>query len=140
MLPYVLVSLLTVAQTALMFAVELNRTHATHPHWPGHARFHLVWQNLTSAAFTLLILALLWWPGPARHQRFYLAAAIAAVPLLSFLLAHTGKHLYGGALSDPHGVPPLRLRNREFDGNMAGIIIGLVTLILALAAALVTFQ
>jgi hypothetical protein len=129
----VLLSLLALSQGAVMLAVELNRTHATHPAWPGHARFHLVWQNVTTACFSLFTVALLWWPGPYGRQRFYCAAAITAIPLAGFLLAHSIKALYGGTLSDPDGVPPLRLnlggRHREIDGNTLAVLLGTFVLL-----------
>ncbi|MGA7339709.1 MAG: hypothetical protein WBE72_11990 [Terracidiphilus sp.] len=82
-------------------AIDLNRTHATNPEWPGHARFHLVWQVVTVALLALLEVVLILSPGPLQAQRFYVAAILAAIPMLGFFAASVGKGLYRGASSDP---------------------------------------
>ncbi len=45
-------------------AVDLNRTHATNPEWPGHARFHLLWQVMIVAVPALLEVVLVLAAGP----------------------------------------------------------------------------
>ena len=96
----------------LPIVIDLNRTHATHPLWPGHARFHLVQQVATLALAALLELALLWWPGPGLDFRFYLAAAFVAISLAGFLLAVLTRPLYRGTLHDPNGMKPVSVRWR----------------------------
>ena len=67
--------------------IDLNRTHATNPIWPGHARFHVVWQTFTAALLAVPEVGLIWWPGPAARGRFYLAAGLAATSMIGFGLA-----------------------------------------------------
>lgn len=90
--------------------IDLNRTHATNPLWTGHARFHLVQQVFTLLPAAAIELALLWYPGAAFRARFYLAALLTATSLAGFLVAVCTRRLYGGALHDPNGMKPLRLR------------------------------
>ena len=134
-LSFVLVTIVALAQSGVMLAVELNRTHARHPQWPGHARFHLVWQNFTSASFSLMTVALLWCRGVSATHRLYLAAALTAVPFFAFLFAFAARGLYQGTLSDPEGVPPLRISFRgrvsQLDGNLTAVLLGLVVLLVA---------
>ncbi len=107
--------------------IDLNRTHATNPLWPGHARFHLVWQTFTQTLIASAEIALLCWPGPDLPQRFYFAALLIAIPLVGFLLAMFTRTLYHGALHDPNGIPSLRIRTSsrliEFDLNAAIVIL-----------------
>ncbi|HEY3704889.1 MAG TPA: hypothetical protein VGL22_07475 [Terracidiphilus sp.] len=113
--------------TAVM---DLNRTHATHPQWLGHARFHVVWQTGTAVALAVVEIVLLL-RGPFASERFYLAALLAAMPMVGFFAALFARRIYGGTLSDPGGIPPARfhLRGREFQVDMnlvtevAGVII-----------------
>jgi hypothetical protein len=104
-----LLALLCGAQGAATLAIDLNRTHATNPQWPKHARFHLVWQAISYALLSLLEIALVLIPGPLREQRFYLAAILASIPMLSCLAAFVFRKMYGGALSDPNGIQPVRV-------------------------------
>jgi hypothetical protein len=113
--------------------MDLNRTHAAHPQWLGHARFHVVWQTGTVAALGMVELALIWARGPLQSERFYLAAVLASVPMIGFFAALVTRHIYGGTLSDPGGIPPARftLRGRQFrlDMNLAAEIAGVVALV-----------
>jgi hypothetical protein len=113
-------------------AIDLHRTHATNPHWPGHARFHVVWQSMNVALLSALEIGLIWWPGSHATQRFYLAVILASVSCFGFLLALLGRHLYGGTLSDANGIPPARIaiagRTLSIDLNLGAIVAALGTL------------
>lgn len=103
-------------------AIDLNRTHATNPGWPGHAKFHLVWQVATVALLAVLEVVLVLSTGPLQTQRFYLAVALAGIPMLGFFAAFFGKGLYQGAASDPNEGLPTTIRlpgsNVYFDLNL----------------------
>ena len=79
-----LLAVLCCLQGLVTLAIDLNRAHATNTAWPGHARFHLVWQVATTAGLALLEVILVLAPGPFRAQCFYLAAVLAGIPMLSF--------------------------------------------------------
>lgn len=81
--------------------INLNRTHATNPGWPSHARFHLVWQVLTVALLAVLEVALVLFGGALQAQRFYFSTILAGIPMLSFFAASFAKGLYRGASSEP---------------------------------------
>ena len=117
--------------------IDLNRTHATHPLWPGHARFHLVAQVVAGVATSAVEIALLWWPGPWQQERFMLAAFLSAAPLLGYVVAMLTRRMYRGTLSDPLGIPPVRIRTRkgviEFEINIAVIAVAVIWLAVAVA-------
>lgn len=112
--------------------IDLNRTHATNPEWPGHARFHLVWQAAVFAWLALLEVVLVLAAGPYQEQRFYLAAILAGIPMLGFFAAFVGRSLYKGALSDPNGMPPaiikVRGSNLHIDFNLVAEVGGVLVL------------
>lgn len=115
--------------------IDLNRTHATNPPWPGHARFHLVQQVFTLLPAAAIEMAVLWWPGPLKAGRFYIAAVLTATPLAGFLIAALARPLYGGALHDPNAIQPVRLhigsRQMVFDMNVPIVVAASVLLIAA---------
>lgn len=127
-----MLSVLAGGQGLAPLVIDLNRTHATHPLWPGHARFHVVWQTLTSSLLSAVEIALIWWPFPHPRLRASLAAALIASPLLAFSAAAALRRLYGGTLHDPRGIPPLRLRMGrhalELDGNALAVAAGWLVL------------
>lgn len=110
-------------------AIDLNQTHATNPLWPRHARFHLVWQAISYALLSMLEVVLILTPGPMQAPRFYLAAILAGVPMVGFLAAFVCRRLYGGALSDPNGIPPMKV---AFRGSERGIDLSLIVEVAAL--------
>ena len=114
-------------------ALDLNRTHASHPQWLGHARFHVVWQTGTTVALAVTELWLLLFRGPLQAERFYLTALLASLPAFGFFAALATRRLYGGTLSDPGGIPPLRItirgRQRCIDMNLVAEIAGAITLL-----------
>jgi len=127
------------AQGAATLAIDLNRTHATNPQWPRHARFHLVWQAISYALFSLLETALILAPGIFRVQRFYLAAILASIPMLSCLAAFAWRKSYGGTLSDPNGIQPFKVMvfgsQVHIDLNLALEVVALFMLLAILVLA-----
>jgi len=118
-------------------AIDLNRTHATNPEWLRHARFHLVWQVVSYALLSVLEVALIVAPGPLERERFYLAAILAGIPMVSCLAAFFTRKIYGGALFDANGILPLRVTAFgsmfEIDMNLAAEIAGLAILAASVA-------
>ena len=131
-----LLTAIAAGQGIAPFFIDLNRTHATNPLWPGHARFHVVWQTFSQTLIAAAEVALLWWPAPAMPQRFYLAALLIAGPLAAFLLAMFTRTLYGGTLHDPNGIPPVRIhagqRVIQFDLNAVIIIFAAALVVLSI--------
>lgn len=115
-------------------AIDLNRTHATHPAWPGHARFHVVWQTVNVVVLSLVEIAMVLARGPYIAYRFYLAAALAASTILAFFVALMARRLYAGTLSDRGGIPPWRVQIRgrqcKIDLNVVAECAGLLSLAL----------
>lgn len=119
-------------QGFVTLAIDLGPTHATNPLWLRHARFHVVWQSVGAFLRCAAEVALVWWPGPLETERFYLAAGLTLLPLLAFLCALAGMKKYGGALSDPNGMPRARINVfgtvRYMDMNVVAIVAALLVL------------
>jgi hypothetical protein len=124
-----LLALLCGTQGVATLAIDLNRSHASNPQWPGHARFHLVWQVISCALLSLLEMALVLVAGPYREQRFYLAAILVCIPMLSCLVAFVGRRMYDGAVYNPDGIQPIRI---PFFGSELYIDLNLTAEIVAL--------
>ena len=127
----VLLALFCMLQGLATVVLDLNRTHAAHPQWLGHARFHVVWQTITVAVLAIFEVGVLWFPGPLVSERFYLMAALACAPMIGFFAALVTRNLYGGTLSDPGGIPPVRLMLRghemRIDMNLVAEVAGVIT-------------
>ena len=127
-----LLAILCCLQGLATLAIDLNRTHATNPEWPGHARFHLVWQVTTIAELALLEVVLVLASGPFQDQRFYLAAVLAGIPMLGFFAAFIARCMFSGTLSDPNGMQPLKITvlgsTLRMDLNLVAGLCGLLAL------------
>lgn len=136
LLPSVLLGSLALLQGAATLAIDLTRTHATNPEWPGHARFHVVWQSANVALFTVLTEAVLWTQQVPEPTRFHLALGMTVVPMLGFMVALLFRQWYGGTLRDKFGVPPLAVTvkgtRREIDMNTVAVCAGLLVAAISL--------
>ena len=117
-------------QGAATLAIDLTRTHATNPDWPGHARFHVVWQSVNVALLSVLTEYILFSHLFPEKIRFYLALLLTTIPMFGFLAALFSRSAYGGTLRDRNGMPPLvvsyRGSLREIDLNLVTVIVGLI--------------
>ena len=59
-IPRIVFSILSILLTIGPTIADFNKTHATHPDWIGHARFHVVWQVLGFYPIMVLNLIVLW--------------------------------------------------------------------------------
>ena len=123
---------LCAGQGVAQVAIDLNRTHATHPAWTRHARFHVVWQSITVALLSFVELWLILASGPQGSLRMWIACVLAGVSPMAFLGAFLFARCYNGALSDPGGIPPfvlsLRSRTVRIDGNLIAVLIAFVVI------------
>ena len=129
---HILLGIFCIIQGLATVLLDLNRTHATHPQWLGHARFHVVWQTATVATLAIFEAVLLWLPGQLESERFYLAALLACAPMIGFFTALVTRRLYRGTLSDPGGIPPVRIKLRgrrlQVDMNLVAEVAGITCL------------
>ena len=123
-----IVTAVAAGQGAAPLFIDLNRTHATNPLWPGHARFHVVWQTLTQTLLAAAEVALIWWPGHGVTQRFYLAAILTAIPMGAFFAAMAARGLYRGTLHDRNGIAPVPVsifgHTFQINMNLVMIVVG----------------
>ena len=82
---------------------DFNRTHASNPRWPKHARFHVVTQVLTTSSIALIALWFLWSPNVERNLGICIAAVLSFAVTGSFFVSAGFRNSYGGALNDAEG-------------------------------------
>lgn len=127
-----------VTATALFLAIvpplaDFNATHAANPSWPAHARLHTVWLVVTNSLLALLALGLLWRrPQQPTRAGVFLATALLGSVLLGFFLAAATQSAYGGAFTDPNGIP---FRVGPLDANLVGFAVMALVLAAGVAAA-----
>ena len=87
---------------------DFNKTHATHPDWPGHARFHVVWQVLGFYPIAIMNLVILWlyipdfyYPYQLYFWLFWYFTFIG-----TFIITAISMPIYNGTLSDKGGRKP----------------------------------
>lgn len=103
----VLMTLCTVGYGFLPPLVDLGRTHVQHPDWTPHSRMHMVWLLATNFGVSVVALYLLWFSGARATLGVRVAGLLGVCVYGGFVLAASTAPLYGGALSDRGGVPPV---------------------------------
>ncbi len=105
----VLLTVATLGYSLVLAVVDFGKTHATNPLWTGHARFHVVWQVSSYIGIALIALWLTWSMGPV--SKLWLAVALSAAVYGGFFVTAFAMKLFGGALLDVNGVPPITTIN-----------------------------
>ncbi|MEM7275752.1 MAG: DUF6640 family protein [Actinomycetota bacterium] len=123
--PRLIISFMAVAIAVGPMIADFNKTHATNPLWPPHARFHVVWQVLIQTGSSVLALVLLWRSSDDYLFHLYLAGAIIYVWIVTFFATLASMSRFDGALRDVNGIEPLRIalpgRVLEVDTNLFGV-------------------
>ncbi|MEL7028394.1 MAG: hypothetical protein AAGL49_04110 [Pseudomonadota bacterium] len=124
----VLLTVVALCYTVAPPLVDFNPTHALHPDWPAHARFHMVWLVIANSLLGLLAIHQIWWR--VAQGGVFVGGAISTFILGAFLLSAVFMPLYGGALTDEGGVAPgpggvdlnLTLFGTAFGINALGLV------------------
>ena len=104
----ILITIATLVYGVIPLLVDISETHAFHPDWPPHARFHMVWLLGTNSTLAVLALYLMWMSKLEGAVRVRIAGLIGLSVFGGFIISTLTRKLYGGALVDPiGGVPPV---------------------------------
>ncbi|MEM9203134.1 MAG: DUF6640 family protein [Actinomycetota bacterium] len=137
--PRIIITIVALAIAVGPMVADFNKTHATNPLWPPHARFHVVWQVLIQTGSSVLALVLLWRDSADYVFHLYLAASIVYVWIITFFATLASMGLFDGALRDVNGIPPFRFklsgRVLEVDTNLFGV--SLFTVVTTVAVVLI---
>ncbi len=131
--------LMTITAIALAFGpaiADFNKTHATNPLWPPHARFHVVWQVITNSSLCLMMLYIIWTPIVEQyHLQLFVAAIVQGAILLPIYVTIACMGLFGGALKDVNGLRPFTFniggKIIKLDTNVVGFTNMIIVLIIA---------
>ncbi len=106
--PKIIFSFIAIAIAIGPMVADFNKTHATNPLWTPHARFHVVWQVLSQAGVSAVILYLIWAPSSTPLTHAWLAAILNYVWGASFYCTLASMSLFEGSLKDVNGIKPFR--------------------------------
>ena len=125
LVPRIIISVMAAAIAIGPMFADFNKTHATNPLWPPHARFHVVWQVLMQMGVSLVVLALIWRDSADYVFHLYMGAALIYVWLFTFFATLASMKLFEGALRDVNGIEPFRFKFGanvlEVDTNLFGV-------------------
>jgi hypothetical protein len=103
----ILMTLATLVYGVIPPFVDLTETHVFHPEWTPHSRMHMVWLLGTNSGVALVALYWLWLYRANRALGLNLAGILGLCVYGGFWVSALTASLYGGALSDKGGVPPV---------------------------------
>ena len=132
----ILLTIATLGYSAIPALFDSNDTHATNPSFPGHARFHVVWQ-VSSYVYVALLALYLIWSADADKWPLWIAAILAGSAYLGFWSAVAFRPVYGGKLvSEVNPVPTFKwnLFGKRFETD-ANISLFTPSVVILLAAA-----
>ena len=103
----VLMTLATLIYGVLPPFVDLTETHVFHPEWTPHSRMHMAWLLGRNAAIAGVALYFLGLHKANNAFGVRLAGILGLCVFGGFWLSAFTISLYGGAMSDKGGVPPV---------------------------------
>ena len=135
LLAKVLLTIATLGYSAIPAAFDSNDTHVTNPSFPGHARFHIVWQVSSYVYVAVLALYLIWTAGDDTRP-LWLATVLAGAAYLGFWTAVVARGAYGGTLvSEVNPVPAFKWNlfgaRFETDANVSLFTPALILVVLS---------
>ena len=137
LVPRILMTVTAIALAIGPAVADFNKTHATNPLWPPHARFHVVWQVITNSSLCLMMLYVLWTPLVTQYNlQLILVAIVQGAILAPLYVTIASMGLFDGALKDVNGLRPFQFniggRIVELDTNVVGF--SNITLVLIIAS------
>lgn len=125
LIPRILMTLTALALAIGPAIADFNKTHATNPLWPPHARFHVVWQVTTNSSLCLLMLFILWAPLVEQYNLQLVLVALMQAAILAPLYSTIAcMGIFGGALKDVNGIRPFNVKlggkTYKLDTNVVG--------------------
>ncbi|MFT4608376.1 MAG: small-conductance mechanosensitive channel [Patiriisocius sp.] len=123
--PRILMTITAIALAIGPAIADFNKTHATNPLWPPHARFHVVWQVITNSTLCLMLLFILWTPLVAQYNlQLVLVVMVQGAILAPLYITIASMRIFDGALKDVNGIRPFKFRiagkTLELDTNVVG--------------------
>ena len=107
LLPRILMTITAIGLAIGPAIADFNKTHATNPLWPPHARFHVVWQVITNSALSFFMLFILWTPLIEQYDlQLKLVAIVQFTILVPVYITMACMGLFDGALKDVNGLRP----------------------------------
>lgn len=131
MIGRLLMTLATLMYGIIPLFVDLAESHVFHPDWTPHSRMHMVWLLGTNSSLALVALYFLWLHRENATLGTRLAGVLGLCVYGGFMLSAATSSLYGGALTDKGGIPPIM----GMDANILGFSVALVILLAGWALA-----
>lgn len=137
LIPRILMTITAIALAIGPAVADFNKTHATNPLWPPHARFHVVWQVITNSSLCVMMIYVLWTPLVAQYNlQLILVLMVQGAILAPLYITIASMRLFDGALKDVNGLRPFKFniggKIVEIDTNVVGFTN--ITLVLIIAA------
>jgi len=137
LVPRILMTITGIALAIGPAIADFNKTHATNPLWPPHARFHVVWQVITNSSLCMMMLYILWTPLVEQYNlQLVLVVLVQGAILAPLYITIASMGLFGGALKDVNGIRPFKFniggKVYLLDTNVVGFTN--ITLVLVIAS------